>query len=1618
MLKKLLLSLLILICPLSGLAQTSVTGTVVEGPLSVRPSVCTSGDLYFATDTFVLYQCGPSNTWTTIAGGQFAYSSANSASSITLSSSGNAFFDYALVGNVTSMSVASVGQTSGTIYGVQFCQPASVGTDTVVWPAVFNNPPIVLPGVNQCTSALFKLNGSGTWDNVSPNTVSAGSQGTLQMAGPNKTFVGSGLSESSSVLTNGDDNINRGPNPNGVDIRFYGAHPVNLNSGSLVSTCSINASSSTMTVGTAANITNLDGLACVGAGAAQTMTTPAAPTVVPSGAASLSGTGVLVNSPTGSTTYSYKISMCDIGYGCTAASSAATISNGLANLGMRGPTISTITNCTSGATNTFTCLVGSTAEMSAGMTVVIKGTTDDKEFGGVKQIASVVDGTHFTYLSGVDASRGISTTTATGGTVYYALGNKIVLPTPTGAGSFYLIYGRTTGVYNLIGVSLPANLGYSDATYNVWEDYGATMSGGMVLPWWAPTTAPSSPFNDMLVTKITNISGTTVMVATPASTTVTSAGMRPDNVPAILAAYNASFTFSGGGGMIYLPVVPEVPGTLQGFITSSYLNLQGAVSQASRLGLGGTLKFAGNWNGDLTLNPIASSAGGFGVQGHNQIFVQGAYPGIWRTGGSWNGTTISSVGNGYLLMFDTSQYMYLTNNAFSAGGTTDFMGVDVYRWPFSTLGFGTWWVNNVFASGMTQGDGQTLTPFVIIKNDNEVNMHYFPMSIKGMWFGQFPVGFVADLEMGEENQGPVMPVFSFYHAGGTAGGSVKIHNTVIDTGGYSIAADLTGISGLLGFPLTLENVSQGSGAPLITGNPFSSVSVISAAQTASNLIGQNINTTILGMGNNGSGGIAVPSVTQSAIISTGNITLTNNMGVLVQNGTGTITVDTTLGDGRGWDVVCQSGSCTLTVNAGTLSGNGAIGNIVIPTNQGVHVFLKGGNAFAYGLGGGGGGGCAPGGSANAFQYNGGGVCSFGGVNSPTINGIYDVIYNVTVGASVAPTIVLPGVPINQQSGTTYTIGAANTWNDRGTAILANNVGAQTYTMVNPSTTGFGFNFFYVIRNVGTGTVIENASGFTVNGGTSLVIQPGMTVFHWSDGVNYFASRLPELGAFADCHGAGNAVQFTASTGLFSCGSSSSGVSSLTGDAALITNSGSTGVVTLTLGTATANKVWANCTGSTATPTYCSITDAMLTAVSHAALFNTANTWTGLQDFSEATWKVPTGAGFTASATSMLGYDSTAKSMHLYINNADSIAAAFTTAPAGSKCLQSSGITGLISETAGACNSSSALSSITAATGANTIASGNNGAQIWNWALTSNQVAFTFGETTAATSGTLGNQYITKIATLAGSTAVPFNVSNSLTGTQTLPALYITPTWNTTGVVDAALLVNPTNTASGTGSLLADFQLGGTSEWKVDKAGNSTQTGSGQFGAATCTTLGTAGGFCAAEGTEPTNVAGATTLTPDSTTHEIMVATNGASTATPGMLVRRQPGAISLTGQTGAITTATLCAASAGACNIAGQYRISVYTNSQAACGTAGSMTVNLTWTDETATHTTQTLPLDQDGSNTFGNSLTLQGTAHNATGTATIWTNGTVIQYATTYVACTVSGTGTYGLRISVERLQ
>ncbi|HEV2397076.1 MAG TPA: hypothetical protein VGS27_09050 [Candidatus Sulfotelmatobacter sp.] len=126
-------------------------------------------------------------------------------------------------------------------------------------------------------------------------------------------------------------------------------------------------------------------------------------------------------------------------------------------------------------------------------------------------------------------------------------------------------------------------------------------------------------------------------------------------------------------------------------------------------------------------------------------------------------------------------------------------------------------------------------------------------------------------------------------------------------------------------------------------------------------------------------------------------------------------------------------------------------------------------------------------------------------------------------------------------------------------------------------------------------------------------------------------------------------------------------------------------------------------------------------------------------------------------------------------------------------------------------------------------------------------------------------------------------------------------------------------------------------------------------------------------------------------------------------------AASLTGQSAALTTRSLCAATV--CK-AGQYRISYYLTSTNTCAAVGRAAVGLTisWKDEAGSRSMK-VPLSGSGVSA-DNNLSLGSSDNFATGDLSIWSGGEVgISYSTSYVGCN-SGAGAYALHIVAEKLQ
>lgn len=193
-----------------------------------------------------------------------------------------------------------------------------------------------------------------------------------------------------------------------------------------------------------------------------------------------------------------------------------------------------------------------------------------------------------------------------------------------------------------------------------------------------------------------------------------------------------------------------------------------------------------------------------------------------------------------------------------------------------------------------------------------------------------------------------------------------------------------------------------------------------------------------------------------------------------------------------------------------------------------------------------------------------------------------------------------------------------------------------------------------------------------------------------------------------------------------------------------------------------------------------------------------------------------------------------------------------------------------------------------------------------------------------------------------------------------------------------------------------------------------------LGTATCAP-GTGGVLCAPEGTASTAASAVDQIYADSTLHDFAIQSNGG---TSGIIQHTEPGKIRSTGLVAAVTTATLCAATAGACNVAGTYHVHIALyQSGAACSanTTNGVSPSLTWTDGNGTaHSVQGIPMDTNASlvatsGTMAWGATTLGAW--GSGDINIDTNGTIIQYAIAFAQCT-SGTATYAASLTVSRLQ
>jgi hypothetical protein len=446
------------------------------------------------------------------------------------------------------------------------------------WHAVGSNPLVSFAGAptGSCTqlqTAIDTTTGNyydcfgGTWQRVGPGAATL----TNPVISPNPLNL----------------DINttfKGPNPY-IDATRFGVRAVAGDGFSTTVSCT--SGSANVSIGSASSFINGDGVALYNCGPG-TVAAPAAPTVTPSVAAAQTGTLIVVNAPTGSTTYCYQL-VARTFRGATNVGAETCTTTGPASLGQQTNTISTITLANNVATYTTTAAHG----LVVGAHIVVQGTSvaliggdafdilSRIPFDGWFTVATVPDNTHFTVLLFSDSRNG-AITAGTGGTVNYW--NSIhIKATETTNNYQYYVYGRVSGgTKTLIGTMWPQNSGFlGNDDYLAFDDFGSPVTTFPNPPTYIPTTVPTSGTNDMLSTTIVSGAGTTSLVLANSAGNTASGTILFDNAVTFLAA--ATYAANAAGGTQGALVLPEIGATANSlnYVFNSPLSL--GVGPTSRL---------------------------------------------------------------------------------------------------------------------------------------------------------------------------------------------------------------------------------------------------------------------------------------------------------------------------------------------------------------------------------------------------------------------------------------------------------------------------------------------------------------------------------------------------------------------------------------------------------------------------------------------------------------------------------------------------------------------------------------------------------------------------------------------------------------------------------------------------------------------------------------------------------------------------------------------------------------------------------------------------------------------------------------------------------------------------
>jgi len=333
----------------------------------------------------------------------------------------------------------------------------------------------------------------------------------------------------------------KGPNPV-YDLSLFGAYiGPNYATGT---TGNITSGQATLTLASALDFQNTQGVLVLGAGPATTLAAPSGLTAAAVGA-------------TGSSTYVYCVVDEDFANGRTPCSATATVTNAVSALGLQTVALSACNR----ASGVVTCTTSAAHNIISGTQIEIpRFSTADQSFEGAFTTTSA-SGTTFTYNQyGVADKSG----SVTSGNV--RAGGRVALKwTYPAAGTYvmkHFVYRCNTTC------ALPANaanfalVGVAIGDDSYFVDYGYGLTTSNVDNGDVPATAPTSASAQWLPTTITNGGGTTALtLAATASSTVSAAKVLHDNTPVLNVACAAIAATHTGGTIL----IPSLGGATQYF---------------------------------------------------------------------------------------------------------------------------------------------------------------------------------------------------------------------------------------------------------------------------------------------------------------------------------------------------------------------------------------------------------------------------------------------------------------------------------------------------------------------------------------------------------------------------------------------------------------------------------------------------------------------------------------------------------------------------------------------------------------------------------------------------------------------------------------------------------------------------------------------------------------------------------------------------------------------------------------------------------------------------------------------------------------------------------------------